>query len=120
MANDEESARIAELEAERPAVPPDRERLKDEINRAWMTLGYLGQEVPSHEIETQSIAKLIDRLWKMSLRSPADGWREGAEAMREACAKTVEGFARYKRVSLSELAAAIRARSTPPAEEKTP
>lgn len=44
--------------------------LKGEINRAWMTLGYLGSEVRSKEAETQSIARLIDRLWCL-VRAPS-------------------------------------------------
>lgn len=37
--------------------------LKDEINRAWMTLGYLISEVPDKEPEIRSMSALIERLW---------------------------------------------------------
>jgi hypothetical protein len=52
----------------------------------------------------------------LALRTPADGWREGAEAMREACAKIAERY-----ILNLMIAAAIRALPipSPPAEETT-
>jgi hypothetical protein len=79
--------------AEQPPTPPDRERLGRVVREAWIKwarqqpspkaswlVPWDGLSDPDKEVDRQ-IAEAV----AAALRSPADGYREGAEAMREAC-----------------------------------
>ncbi len=93
----------------RTPVPPDRERLTAMLADA----AYVGMVVSYKDCQAIAAALL----------SPADGWREGAEAMREACALIADEVADDHISPTAEaIAAAIRALPipSPPAEEKTP
>ncbi len=151
------AAEIARLDAERPAVPPDRERLwkrllggpytrqqlEDLIAEAAAVLR-TPAEPPPVPPDRERLADRVDEIHHeivnaggraygelhqaaAALRSPADGYREGAEAMREACARRVdehcaETESANRRYAAQEIAAALRALPLPypPAEEKTP
>ncbi len=143
LARSDEDTRIAELEAanarltaEQPPVPPDRElfdalHIESLINEWFAPLGF--------EIEQSHIDGLCTVLRRRLLRSPADGWRAGAEAMREACLVLIEERVRHGQERVDDetlsaenrrradrvmmgyerLAAAIRALPIPSEEKKT-
>ncbi len=119
-------AALARLTAERAAVPPDRELwIFQQADR--ITDGF-----SLHDDVRSAIMGALDRA--AALRSPADGWRAGAAAMREACAVKAEAFTALSSDGFSSydieasypiknsIAAAIRTLPlpSPPAEEKTP
>jgi len=120
-----QSAEIARLTAEKPPVPPDREQLA----RQLLIIAGSGVSLESDRRELREAAR--------ALRLPADGWREGAEAMRDAIGNMVAAMPQKpdpfdggrhadempKMIdpSLREVAAAIRALPlpSPPEEKKT-
>ncbi len=149
-------AEIARLTAERATVPPDREMLitslaklgTELMDAEWDAVELINdtidalrspaptacEEMARHLLIIAGSGVSLDydrfilREAAAALRSPADGWREGAEAMREACAKSAEhaGFVEAPMEGelwvANRIAAFIRALPIPfpPAEEKTP
>ncbi len=140
---------VGQVALARAAVPPDREKLiaslaelgTELMDAEWDavelindTLAALRSPAPA---ECEEIARhlltiagsgvsldydrFILREAAALLRSHADGWREGAEAMREACVEFVEAWS-DQYVTINTLPSAIRALPipSPPAEEKTP
>ncbi len=83
------SEALARLTAEQPPVPPDRE-LFDALHIGSLINEWFAPVV-GFEIEQSHIDGLCTVLRRRLLRSPADGWRAGAEAMREACAPASRG-----------------------------
>ncbi len=103
-------AALARLTAERAAVPPDRER--DAMAKRLDGVAFI--------LELDGIVNAPKTIREAAalLRSPADGRREGAEAMREACIALIISWMDADRYG--DIIAVIRALDipSPPAEEK--
>ncbi len=93
-------AEIARLTAEQPPVPPDREKLAREL------LDFVVNQYPTL---TPGECRVV-RQAVAALRLPADGYREGAEAMREACLTRAEAWLHHADMTLID---AIRALPIP-------
>ncbi len=77
-----EIARLARLTAERAAVPPDRERLIVQLERAADNK-YLAHLHMSEPLRYASAAETLEGKAAVALRSPADGWRPIESAPRD-------------------------------------